>query len=575
MSDMTEQRTEKATRKAMALFAMIVSPFAIVIVLLTVSELGLRAAGYGSDTHYFLEKHAGGPTMHAANPMFYQQFLSMSIENMLGGGELGFEAPDVKPTGVCRVFVFGGSAAQGCTPDYAYGMCRVLETMLRSRFPGVTFEVYNAACPALNSHVMRLAAEACARIKPDVFLVYMGNNEFYGPFGPAWLGDRRVTPSYVNRWVAMRRLRLVQWLSSRASSLPHVASGKSFFDMLQRFPSDAPVKQQMYDSFRSNLEAMCSAGKAAGAKVALCTVPVNVADWSPFASLHREGLGKADLARWDDAVRRGDERWQAHDAPGALAAYREAEAFDNGYAELHFKIARCLAAQNEFDNARDAYLRARDLDALQMRTDTRINAMIAEVAKASGADLLDVASDLEAKCPNRIADNTFFWDFVHLNFSGNCLVASVLFKEVAASLTDVPGAAGMEPPPERECAERLGMTPAVMAEHARKMQPAFAYWGVNQEHLDWLNARIGALEQEAGSDALSQEADGYLRAMALAGDDYYLLSRYVRALAQLGRRDQATLEARRLAQKFPSRKGTRDVLSELGLPDSADTTTAR
>ena len=47
------------------------------------------------------------------------------------------------------------------------------------------FEVVNTAVTAINSHVVREIASDLEEIESDLWIVYMGNNEVYGPFG-AW-----------------------------------------------------------------------------------------------------------------------------------------------------------------------------------------------------------------------------------------------------------------------------------------------------------------------------------------------------------------------------------------------------
>jgi hypothetical protein len=56
--------------------------------------------------------------------------------------------------------------------------------MLSDMYPDTKFEVINTALVAINSHVILEIAKDCAKYKPDLFIVYMGNNEVIGPFGP-------------------------------------------------------------------------------------------------------------------------------------------------------------------------------------------------------------------------------------------------------------------------------------------------------------------------------------------------------------------------------------------------------
>ena len=55
--------------------------------------------------------------------------------------------------------------------------------MLRERFPSMKFEVVNTGSVAINSHVLLPIARTWP-ITPDVFIIYSGNNEVVGPYGP-------------------------------------------------------------------------------------------------------------------------------------------------------------------------------------------------------------------------------------------------------------------------------------------------------------------------------------------------------------------------------------------------------
>ena len=56
--------------------------------------------------------------------------------------------------------------------------------MLRERFPAVKFEVVNTGSVAINSHVVLRIAQQLADQRPDLFIIYSGNNEVVGPYGP-------------------------------------------------------------------------------------------------------------------------------------------------------------------------------------------------------------------------------------------------------------------------------------------------------------------------------------------------------------------------------------------------------
>ncbi len=139
-------------------------------------ETGLRLGGYGYPTGFFLGPDADGKW--TTNERFGWRFFPQSLSRDPDPCTLS-----AKPAGTVRIFVLGESAAMG-VPDPAFNVGRILAAMLREQYPGVQFEVVDGAMTAINSHVVRQIAGDCAARQPDLFVVYMGNNEVVGPYGP-------------------------------------------------------------------------------------------------------------------------------------------------------------------------------------------------------------------------------------------------------------------------------------------------------------------------------------------------------------------------------------------------------
>jgi tetratricopeptide (TPR) repeat protein len=521
--------------------------------LLAAPEFLLRVAGYGEDTRFLLERPVNGVPYYVVNPGFYQQFLSMPVGNIVDLDDLGFQVPCAKAPGTVRILIFGDSAVHGCTPDSAFGLARFLAVFLRHQFPDTPFEICNAACPALNSHVMRLAAQACEQLQPDLVLVYMGNNEFIGPFGPGVTGSEVVTAAFVDRWVAWRKLRLVQILSrGSARWLPGENKGGGIFSAFLRFRSDGPERASMRTRYRENVEAIGNAAREAGARVLLCTVASNLLAWEPFASLHRPDLPPEALAEWNRHYEAGQAREAAGDLAGALDSYQQAAQRDDSFAQLEYRLGRVLAAMDKPGEARVHLERARDRDAMPLRVDSEMNDALRSLAERSGQSLVDVERLLQSEAPGAMPDNTLFWDFVHFNFHGAYLAARAMFEAVVPLMASGKSAAPLS---EQECADRLGYTPAVRLTHAKRLAPAFTFWGVPEENTRWLQGIEEELEKTVGPDAPSLELSGYRQAAALCPTDYRVRQRYAQHLLQQGDARQALDLAQALVNDFPWRRG--------------------
>ena len=263
---MSGGRARAALKSAAATLAAAVLGAALI---LGGAEALLRWRGFGESTRFFTVKRAGDAAWRVTNRAFYQQFSALPLDRIMGWDDLDFQVPEKKAPGAVRVFVFGSSAVHG--PRSAP---RILEVMLRAAAPGVRWEIYNAACPGMNSNTMRAAARACASLEPDLFLVYMGNNEAVGPYGPTTaLAAHPLLwrPAVIQALVAANNLRLAQWAAGPGVK-PWQAPDR---DALAAMAPGPTQNRRALEIFGANLSAMCRAARGAGVPVVLCSLAHN------------------------------------------------------------------------------------------------------------------------------------------------------------------------------------------------------------------------------------------------------------------------------------------------------------
>ena len=435
---------------------MILSP----ILCLGLLEAGLRLGGYGYPTTFFLGPDSSGS--YTVNHRFTWRFFPRPLATRPYPCTL-----TAKPAGAVRIFVLGGSAAQGF-PDPSFNFGRILAVMLSEQYPGRQFEVVNAAIPATNSHVALEIARECAAHEPDLFLVYLGNNEVIGPYGPGTVfspGSSGVGVIRARVWVnSIRSSQLLDDLTARfrghGSDVDRVPDMETY--LRGAVPADDPRLTAVYDNYRRNLSDICGVARRAQAAVVLCSVGVNLRDCPPLASLHRSDLIAEELVQWESIYKAGialeaENRW-----PDAIRQYEAAEKIDSRFAELQFRLARCLMKAGRSVEARERFALARDLDALRFRADSRINTIVREVAAAQGPTGVRFA-DAERELTERdlgaagVAGKDLFYEHVHLTFEGNYVLARAVLEQVAAALPQLAGRSGEVPSPQR-CAERLVRT---------------------------------------------------------------------------------------------------------------------
>ncbi|MCX6874470.1 MAG: tetratricopeptide repeat protein [Verrucomicrobia bacterium] len=524
-------------------------------------EGGLRLGGYGYPTGFFVRSEAGGGDK--TNSRFAWRCFPPSLARTPQPARL---LP--KPKDTVRIYLLGSSAAMGI-PQPSYGFGRILEVMLRACYPGQPFEVVNAAMTAINSHVVREIARDCAAHEPSLFVIYTGNNEVIGPYGPGTV-FQRWSPSLrlVRANLRVKSTRVGQLLGNVLGAFRRDAGTPTQWrgmEMFQNNPvtADDPRLTVVYANLRQNLTDICRLARRAGAPVILSTVAVNQRDCPPLASRHRPGLTPADLARWQAIYQEGVDLEARSLWREAVARYEAAASLDERFADLQFRLGRCLVAAGRGAEAGERFGLARDLDVLRFRADTRINALIREVAaaqKATGVHLADAEQALarSALSPDGIPGQELFYEHVHLTFDGNYLLAQTVLEQVATALPELALARGQGAIPSRQqCAAALALTAfdeykmAATMESMTSQQP-FTEQMDHARYQAAAHQRAESLKQLALTQPAMQTAwQTYTAALAATPDDWRLHEGFAMLASACGRPDVAVTQLRTVLKQVP------------------------
>jgi len=552
------------------------------VVFLGLLELGLRAVGYGYNPHVAVKCEIDHKPYLGENVKFAWRFFPPILAREFEP----FAFPAQKPANTCRIFVLGSSAAQGI-PNHAFCFGRFLQFMLQERFPGVNFEVITTAMAAINSHIVVEIAKDCARYEPDLFVVYMGNNEVVGPFGPGTVLTPALSNLHLIRLgIALRATKIGQLVFGVFGSRGPGKGGPQYWRGMEMFLGrqvqlDDPRLAVTYGHLRRNLEDICRIGAGAGAETVLCTVGANLRDCPPFASLHRPGLTQEQQKNWDTIYRQAVDAQSQGKQAEAVASYLQAAEIDDSYAELQFRLGRCYQLAGDYENARDRYVRARDLDTLRFRADTRISEVIREVAdqtKLRRVHLANVAEALDANSPDGLSGAEFFHEHVHLTFEGNYVVAKTIVGQIEPILTtrlgDKVSSRGRLPTPQ-QCAQRLAYNDWSRQEtldtvlHGFLAKAPFTNQLYHKEQVAGVSQRLKALETALTLQALKEIGEQYRAAIEKAPDDWRLRWDYGKLLAEdLKQYGAASAQYRIVQQHLPHSYIGHDALASVLLAKS-------
>jgi tetratricopeptide (TPR) repeat protein len=518
----------------------LVVPLALLLLL----EGVLRLAGIGYETGFTRECEVGGTRSRCDNRAFSWQFFPRKIART----PVAFAFPERKARDTYRVFVVGGSAAQG-DPSPQFGLARMIEVLLRERYPSVRLEVVNAAVTAINSHVVVPIARDLARYDGDLFVVYLGNNEVVGPFGAGTVfAPLSSSRALIRANLFLRGTRLGQvargvFQSAGVGTGPEEWGGLEMF-LGHRIRHDDPQMKTVYAHFKANLEAILGVASDSGADVIVSTVGTNLKDCAPFASNHDEGLGPDAIARFDDSLEKGRRREEAGALDAAVANYIDAEAIDESFAELQYRIGRLDLELGSHAESRRRLGAARDLDTLRFRADSRINDIIRSVVEArSGVttSLTDAEALFEAMSPHGVPGAALFDDHVHLALAGNYALAVAMLPAIERSLAARMGIEPATGPPlsVQDCGARLAYTGfdrrLEAAELLRRNQRApFTAQSSHDEATERLTRTLAELAFFATPEGLSFAAAQYREAIEVAPNDPWLRFDFGVLLTELG-----------------------------------------
>lgn len=503
---MKNHRKQKLKLWQLRLLAIVVVPLFI----LALAEIILRLAGIGHSTAFLLSSSNHGQATFVQNNKFGWRFF----------GERKSRAPGAisilqgKPRDVTRIFVFGESAAFG-DPEPAFGLPRVLQATLSLRHPGMKFEVVNAAMTAINSHVIVPIARDCVRADGDIWVVYMGNNEVVGPFGAGTVfGSQSLPLPLIHATLALKATRLGQMIDTVSEHWQKTPADKSDWGGMlmftgQQVPQDDRRLANVYRSFEKNLADIIRTGRDSGAGVVVSTVAVNLKDCPPFAG-------------------------------------RDAES--------EYSLGRRLLAQGDMAGAQDALNKARDLDTLRFRCDSRLNELVRKVAASRESDgilLADAEHAFAAASPDGLPGWDFFYEHVHLTFEGNCLLARTLAEQIDKLLPRNTTAGW---PTAAECARRLGRSnrdveTAITDVIGRLTEPPFTTQINHDEQLRYLTEK--AREAEAGA-SVADALQATQLALQMAPDDAQLYLQESELEQSAGDQTKAEEAARHSVDLLPS-----------------------
>lgn len=349
--------------------------------------------------------------------------------------------PVRKANGVTRIFCLGGSTTYGRPYDDRTSFCGWLRAFLPAVDPSRQWEVINAGGISYASYRVVQLMEALVQYQPDLFIIYTGHNEFL----EKRTYDRLLrTPKFFRNLASLAsRLRLYSLLSDIIYSRKDILATEvdAVLDKSigpDDYHRDDAMRDAVLEHFQMSLERITRVGQEAGTKIIFVTPASNIRDFSPFKAEANAGLDAARIKQVD-LLKQTITRFLDNNEPEQAAVFAsQALAIDPRDAELLFLNGKALLALDQIDEARGAFIAARDEDIVPLRALTPMPGIITDVALENGNSIVDYARMIEESSPNGIPGEDLFLDHVHPTIEANRMLAMAIVDEMIQMGTATP-----------------------------------------------------------------------------------------------------------------------------------------
>jgi lysophospholipase L1-like esterase len=458
---------------------LVLTPVAVLLLV----EMALRIFSYGIDPDLVQKTVVRGREFYTINRMVARRYFSAP-------GIAIPEPPDVllpvaKPAHTRRIFCLGESTMAGFPYEYNATPTSMLKDQLTALFPSDTIEVINVGLSAIGSTVVLDLIRDLTAYSPDLFVIYVGHNEYYGVFGAgsaSVLAGSAVLTRLQLTLVRTRLYTLLQDAVARAGTMIHPGEGGTGSTLMEEMGnrSGIPLHGEVYErglaTFRRNLTGIIDEARSHNVPILVSTLVANLAEQPPFASSFATGTTTAqhnEIARLLDTARSAAAR---HTWPAALEASRAAVSRDSSYAMSRFLFGRALQAAGDTTGALREFRAARDLDEIRFRASEELQQTILAVCTEERTPVARVDVSFASASPGGISGHTLILEHLHPNIRGYAIMARTWAEAIRDHRLLAPSSASGTILSDSACMEAAAITSFDVAIGAIKTAQLTSHW---------------------------------------------------------------------------------------------------
>jgi len=426
---------QQTSRKRRLLFWSII--IAIPLVVLAATELVLRALSSAPPTDLVVRTQIRGRSFQSLNRTIGRRYFAQP-------GIAVPEPPDAmfrvhKSPAVKRVFCMGESTMEGFPYEYNATAPSFLQARLQSMLPDDSVEVINLGISAIGSTVVRDLLPEVLACAPDLIVIYVGHNEYYGAFGPASAVAANRSPWLIRLHLTLLRYRTYALFRDVIGGLGekiHASGEPGETTLMHQMVGEAaiPLGSETYQNglslYRDNIHAIIEEAEDAGVRLLFVTPVSNLRGIPPFAGMFAPATSESVKQQWSSFMDEGARQVAAGNHAEGITAFRSAMACDSTHALGHYRLAGALFDSGMFAEARQQYVLAKDLDQVRFRAPEDLSSALLEICRASGVPVARIDSSFSAEAEHGIPGNDLFLEHVHPTLAGYALMARTLAETI-------------------------------------------------------------------------------------------------------------------------------------------------
>jgi tetratricopeptide (TPR) repeat protein len=402
----------------------------IAVMMFGLLELSLRLFAKSLTLPLTVEVSADSTSWYQINRGYLQKYFSMNASIV----------PELKPSlfkkkkhaNLFRIMCMGESSMFGTPYQMTCTIPALLRKQLRHAYPDREIEVLNLGASAINSNVILNLSKNIITYEPDLVLLYMGHNDFYGPDGVGASFLQQHFPSTIQWVYELRDFRIIQLLNRLLHSMKPDRQIPADNNLMRQVSQEArislrsPESERIFNLFESNLRNIIAVFREHHIPLIVSDVTSNL-EFPPFIADTLKGVDHAGAFADSIAF---DLQHRDYTIPikRLSAVYR----LDSSNAWTNYWLGKTYLGMGDSITAKTFFIAAKDNDLLKFRAPKKINEIIHDVCNNENVPCISADTMFSSLSTYGIPGESLFWEHLHPNAFGYYSIANLFFQKIAS-----------------------------------------------------------------------------------------------------------------------------------------------